>query len=55
MPKLMESENLEQLKALHYGFKIKVANASERPGPSIDVIDDVENVCAIIKKDLRSN
>ena len=55
MPKQMESENLEQLKALHYGFKIKVANASERPGPSIDVIDDVENVCAIIKKDLRSN
>ena len=55
MPKHMESENLEQLKALHYGFKIKVANASERPGPSIDVIDDVENVCAIIKKDLRSN
>ena len=55
MPEQMESENLEQLKALHYGFKIKVANASERPGPSIDVIDDVENVCAIIKKDLRSN
>ena len=55
MPKQMESENLEQLKALHYGFKIKVANASERPGPSIDVIDDVENVCAILKKDLRSN
>ena len=55
MPKQMESENLEQLKALHYGFKIKVANAIERPGPSIDVIDDVENVCAIIKKDLRSN
>ena len=55
MPKQMESENLEQLKALHYGFKIKVANASERPGPSINVIDDVENVCAIIKKDLRSN
>ena len=55
MPKQMESENLEQLKALHYGFKIKVANASERPGPSIDVIDDVENVCAILKKDLRPN
>ena len=55
MPKQMESENLEQLKALHYGFKIKVANASERPGPSIDIIDDVENVCAILKKDLRSN
>ena len=55
MPKQMESENLEQLKALHYGFKIKVANASERPGPSIDIIDDVENVCAILKKDLRPN
>ena len=55
MPKQMESENLEQLKALHYGFKIKVANANERPGPSIDVIDDVENVCAILKKDLRPN
>ena len=55
MPKQMESENLEQLKALHYGFKIKVANASERPGPSIDIIDDVENVCAILKKDVRSN
>ena len=55
MPKQMESENLEQLKVLHYGFKIKEANASESPGPSIDVIDDVENVCAIIKKDLRSN
>ena len=55
MPKQMESENLEQLKALHYGFKIKVANASERPGPSVDKFDDVENVSAILKKDLNLN
>ena len=55
MPEQMESENLEQLKALHYGFKIKVANASERPGPSIDAIDDVDLVCAILREDLRHN
>ena len=37
-------EGLEQLKALYYGLKIKVGVASKRPGPSIDVAEDIDLV-----------
>ena len=39
-----ESENLEQLKPLYNGFKIRVGEASSRPGPSVDVIEDIKLV-----------
>ena len=37
-------EGLEQLKALYHGLKIKVGVASKRPGPSIDVVEDIDLV-----------
>ena len=37
-------EGLEQLKALYHGLKIKVGVASKRPGPSIDVTEDIDLV-----------
>ena len=37
-------EGLEQLKALYHGLKIKVGVASKRPGPSIDVAEDIDLV-----------
>ena len=49
LPKLtissvFDGENLEQLKPLYNGLKIRVAEASKRPGPSVDVFEDVRLV-----------
>tara|TARA_Y100000766_G_scaffold240979_1_gene218661 strand:- start:852 stop:1595 length:744 start_codon:yes stop_codon:yes gene_type:complete len=49
LPKLtispvFDGENLEQLKPLYNGLKIRVGEASKRPGPSVDVFEDIRLV-----------
>ena len=39
-----EAEALEQLRALYHGARIHVAEARERPGPSVDTPEDLERV-----------
>jgi len=41
---LESSEALEQLRALHHGARIHVAEACERPGPAVDTHEDLEAV-----------
>ena len=41
---VFDGENLEQLKPLYNGLKIRVGEASKRPGPSVDVFEDVRLV-----------
>ena len=43
-PQIQANENLEQLKALFHGMRIKVGIASIPPGMSIDVAEDIELV-----------
>ena len=38
---LEEAEKLEQLRALHHGMDIRVANAVRRPGPDVNTPDDL--------------
>ena len=38
---LEQAEQLEQLRALWYGERIHVAEASQRPGPGVDTEDDL--------------
>ncbi len=38
------AENLEQLRALHAGRRIHVADALQAPGPGVDTADDLERV-----------
>ena len=44
IPSVFDGENLEQLKPLYNGLKIRVGEASKRPGPSVDVFEDVRHV-----------
>ena len=44
IPSVFDGENLEQLKPLYNGLKIRVGEASKRPGPSVDVFEDVRLV-----------
>ena len=41
---VFDGENLEQLKPIYNGIKIRVGEASKRPGPSVDVFEDVKLV-----------
>ena len=41
---LERAESLEQLRALHGGARIHVAEAVERPGPGVDTAEDLERV-----------
>jgi 3-deoxy-manno-octulosonate cytidylyltransferase (CMP-KDO synthetase) len=41
-------EKLEQLRALEHGLAIKVADASERPGPDVNTLADLERVSALM-------
>lgn len=41
---LEQAEQLEQLRALWYGERIHVAEASQRPGPGVDTEDDLHIV-----------
>ncbi len=40
-------ERLEQLRALENGLEIRVADASERPGPDVNTAEDLERVLAL--------
>jgi 3-deoxy-manno-octulosonate cytidylyltransferase (CMP-KDO synthetase) len=44
---LETAERLEQLRALENGLEIRVANASERPGPDVNTVEDFERVLAL--------
>ena len=41
-------EKLEQLRALENGMKIQVGEASERPGPDVNTLADLERVSALM-------
>ena len=41
-------EKLEQLRALENGMKIQVREASERPGPDVNTLADLERVAALV-------
>ncbi len=49
------SERLEQLRVLHHGGRIHVAEACERPGPGIDTPADLEKVRQLMKSRKESN
>jgi 3-deoxy-manno-octulosonate cytidylyltransferase (CMP-KDO synthetase) len=44
------AEKLEQLRALHLGMAIVVAEALERPGPGVDTPADLERVRALLAR-----
>ena len=44
---LETTERLEQLRALENGLEIRVADASERPGPDVNTAEDFERVLAL--------
>jgi 3-deoxy-manno-octulosonate cytidylyltransferase (CMP-KDO synthetase) len=44
---LETAERLEQLRALENGLEIRVADASERPGPDVNTVEDFERVLAL--------
>jgi 3-deoxy-manno-octulosonate cytidylyltransferase (CMP-KDO synthetase) len=45
---LEKSEKLEQLRALENGLAIRVADATERPGPDVNTAEDLERVARLI-------
>ena len=45
-----KTESLEQLRVLYHGEKIKVISAEIAPGPGVDTIDDLNQVCERLKK-----
>jgi 3-deoxy-manno-octulosonate cytidylyltransferase (CMP-KDO synthetase) len=45
---LEQAEKLEQLRALEHGFKIRVAEACEQPGPDVNTADDLQRVLALL-------
>ena len=47
---LEQSEKLEQLRALENGFRIRVAETLERPGPDVNTAVDFERVGALLRK-----
>jgi 3-deoxy-manno-octulosonate cytidylyltransferase (CMP-KDO synthetase) len=46
---LETTERLEQLRALQNGFRIRVADTSQRPGPDVNTPADLERVEALLK------
>jgi 3-deoxy-manno-octulosonate cytidylyltransferase (CMP-KDO synthetase) len=44
---LETTERLEQLRALENGLEIRVADATERPGPDVNTAEDFERVLAL--------
>ena len=52
---LEQAEQLEQLRALWYGERIHVAEASQRPGPGVDTEDDLRIVEQLLKARLNGN
>ena len=49
------SERLEQLRVLHHGGRIHVAEARERPGPGIDTPGDLEKVRKMMQRRSETN
>lgn len=49
------SERLEQLRVLHHGGRIHVAEACERPGPGIDTPEDLERVRGMMQRGKEAN
>ncbi len=47
---LETTERLEQLRALQNGFRISVADTSQRPGPDVNTPADLERVEALLKE-----
>lgn len=47
---LEQSEKLEQLRALENGFRIRVAETLERPGPDVNTAEDFERVGALLQE-----
>ena len=43
-----KTESLEQLRVLYYGEKIKVITAQTPPGPGVDTLMDLNNVCELL-------
>ncbi len=52
---LEQAEQLEQLRALWYGERIHVAEASQRPGPGVDTEDDLHIAEQLMQARLNSN
>ena len=52
---LEQAEQLEQLRALWYGERIHVAEASQRPGPGVDTEDDLRIVEQLLKARVEGN
>lgn len=50
---LEQSEKLEQLRALYYGYSIHTEQASEPPGMGVDTQEDLEQVKEILQDSLR--
>jgi 3-deoxy-manno-octulosonate cytidylyltransferase (CMP-KDO synthetase) len=46
---LEQTEKLEQLRALENDLEIRVADATERPGPDVNTPEDFERVLALVK------
>ncbi len=46
---LEHAEKLEQLRALENGFEIRVADATEPPGPDVNTAEDLERVAARLR------
>lgn len=49
---LEECEQLEQLRALTIGFRIRVGQPRSRPGPGVDTEEDLQRVTALLEKAL---
>ena len=45
---LEKAEKLEQLRALEHGLLIRVADATERPGPDVNTAEDLERVARLM-------
>jgi 3-deoxy-manno-octulosonate cytidylyltransferase (CMP-KDO synthetase) len=45
---LEKAEKLEQLRALESGMVIRVGDASERPGPDVNTLEDLERVATLM-------
>jgi len=45
---LEKAEKLEQLRALEHGMVIRVADATETPGPDVNTAEDLQRVAALI-------
>ena len=45
---LEDTEKLEQLRALHHGMEIRLADAACRPGPDVNTTQDLARASAVL-------